>query len=272
MGTEYEVLSTGGGDAVKAAKSIQDSQTAPPRMIGDMNAAREVKYYIHIFNLGPFEHRIARPWAHVTMAGKELVIPPCVPGKPYSEPVNVPDVVQEKSGISGSNEFGVKGVDGKFLAQDALNPDDPTGSWKNMRPINQGLTTNIGTNLYNFGCFWTLANPPEKEAVASVKARMEQFFNDKVTEASTLWIAQQDPKYNGDRVSSVHHKIADYFGIETDWHRKFTARKPCPGCGESISENAIVCLRCPATFDWPKAVSLGLRTKQQAADAGVSLK
>jgi hypothetical protein len=268
MAEATATIESGSDNARRMEDSLRKQHDAPPRMLGDMNAGREVKFYIHIYNLGPIEHRIERPWA----IGGRIVIPACLPGQDYSESVNIPDVVQEKTFVSGSNEFGTRGVDGKFLAQDALNPDDPTGSWKSVRPINQGLTTNIGTNLYNFGCFWTLASPPEAEAVASVKSRMEKFFNDKITEAGTFWVAQQDSKYNGDRVSVVHHTIADYFGIETDWHRKFKSRKPCPGCGESLAENAVCCLRCPATFDWNKSVKLGLRTKQQALDAGIVLK
>jgi hypothetical protein len=244
--------------------ALEKSFNGPPVMRGDMNVMREVKFWVYIFNCGPFKHVIARPWA----GGGRVTIEPCKAGEEYGKPYVLPDVIQEKTQISGANEFGFVGRDGKFYAQDVLNPDDPMGSWKNMAAIDAGRSTNIGTNLYNFGCFWTLSNPPEKEAVLKAKQRLSEFGNLKITEASALWVAQQDPKYSGERVGFVHHTFADYFGIDTEWHRKYQAKKPCVGCGEMLAENAVVCFKCPATYDWEKAIAAGLRSREQAIAAG----
>jgi hypothetical protein len=251
MAQPNATIEQGSENAKRMEDSLRKGQEAPPRMIGDMNAAREVKFYIYVYNVGPIEHHIARPWAHITPSGKEIVIPACKPGKPYGEPLLIPDVVQEKTFVSGSNEFGTRGVDGKFLAQDALNPDDPTGSWKSVRPINQGLTTNIGTNLYNFGCFWTLANPPEPEAVAKAKERLTEYANAMIVEANNMHIQKRD-----NEIGFVHRKMAEYLGVETEWHQVYSAKIACPGCGEAIKDGIAMCPHCSAVFDEKRAKQL----------------
>jgi hypothetical protein len=245
-------ISSDSDNATRMSKALEKQMSDPPRMVGDMNAGREIKYWVYIFNLSAIEQRIQRPWAH----GGCVVIPAREEGKEYSEPYAIPDVIQEKRFVSGASEFSTVGRDGKFYAQDVLNPDDPMGDWKSVRPINQGQTTNIGTNLYNFGCFWTLSNPPEPKALAKAKERMEAFYNQKLQEAETLYAAQQDPKYNGDRVGLVHHTAADYFKIETVWHRKFTATQDCPGCGGTIKQGIVLCPHCKAVLDEKQARKL----------------
>jgi hypothetical protein len=261
-------LSAANPEAVaKAAQAMNRDRNGPLRMIGDMNALRDVKFHIYIYNVGPLEHKIGRPWA----TNGRLRIPACPSDKEYGEPVVLPDVIQESVGTLGSNELRFVGRDGKFYAQDAINPDDPTGDWKTMHPINSGQSLNVGTNLYHWGVWWSLNSPPTPEEIAKAKERLSAHFNRLLTEADGLYIAQQASGYSGDRVNVNHHLAADYFGVETAWHRKYQARRPCPGCGNMLSEAAIVCDKCPATFDWPKAVALGLRTKKAAIEFGVEL-
>jgi hypothetical protein len=251
----------------KATRALEMDKNGPIRMISDLNTMREPKYYIYIWNVGPIEHTIPRSWA----ANGRLLIPACPPDKEYSEPVTLPDVIQEPVGIPGSNELRFAGRDGRFYVQDALNPDDPTGSWKTNHAIDTGRSTNMGTNLYPWGVFWSLDNPPTKEQIAKAKERLTLNCNRLITEGDSLWIAQQATGYQGDRVGHTHHVAAEWLQIETAWHRKYRRKNPCPGCGELLDEGVIICPKCPATFDWARAVALGLRTKKQALDAGQEL-
>ena len=255
-------------DAVaRAARTLERSKNGPMVMQGDMNARREPQFYIYIYNVGPTTQDIPRPWA----IGGRIHVPSCPLGQDYIEAYKIPDIVQENAGITGSNEIVIRGRDGRFYAQDALNPDEPQGDWRSKTVINKGLSTSMGTNLYNYGLFWTTSNPPEPEAVDAARKRWLKTSNELIEQGTTYWVAQQDTKYSGDKVGNLHHLAADWLQIETDWHRRFEPKKACPGCGEQLSMSAVICKSCSATFDWAKAVSLGLRTKQQALDSGIKL-
>jgi hypothetical protein len=172
-----------------------------------------------------------------------------------------PDVIQEKVSLQGSNEFSFRGRDAKFYVQDAINPDDPQGNWKTVRPINQGLTTNMGTNLYNWGVFWTVNNPPEEEALEKAKLRLESHLNELIIEANSLHLTKKD-----NEIGFTHRKAAQYFGLETEWYQIRKSKQSCPGCGEMIPFGIPMHKECGAIFDKKRVLALGLRTKEQLED------
>lgn len=251
----------------KAAQTLQRSVNGPLVMQGDMNAQRDPKFFIYIYNCGPTEQNIPRPWA----IGGRIHIPACPRDKDYIEALKIPDIIQENAGIMGSNEIVIRGRDGRFYAQDAINPDDPQGSWKSTNKINSGLSTNMGTNLYRYGLFWSTSNPPEKEAIEKARLLWNETASELIAQGNELWTAQQDPKYAGDRVGKLHKLAAAWLDVETSWHRKLEIKKVCPSCGEQIPQAAIICRHCDATLDWGLAVQLGRRTKKQAEDSGIKL-
>jgi len=246
------------------AQSLTASMNGPAVLTGDMNLANEVKAWVRIFNVGPLDHRVDRPWR-----SGGVRIPACPIGAEYSQPVSIPLVIQEKVSIEGSNEILFRGRDGKFYAQDVLNPDDPSGNWRTVDRVDYSKSTNAGTNLYRWGCFWTENEVPSPEELRAAKIQLEKHLNFLIQQAGELFIAAQDPKYAGERVGLAHHTAADYFGIQTEWHRKHVSNFPCPGCGTLLPDGVVICSKCPATFDWQRALDLGLRTKKQAIEAGV---
>jgi hypothetical protein len=234
---------------------------------GDANLRHEPRYFVKIYNLSEFEHKVERPWVHPQRFGNLIVIPECLPGEPYSKPFRIPDIVQMRTERPGSVELGVRGVDGRFLAQDALNPDDPTGNWKTMKPIPAGQAMNEGTNLYNFGVFWTIEDEPTPEELAKARERLEGTYNHLIEEANLL--ALEGAK-GMSAIGHLHRRAANYFGINTDWNRKFTRKIECPECGAANIQTASVCSACPMVFSWERALRNGLRTAVQAQAIGIT--
>lgn len=174
---------------------------------------------------------VERPWA---FAGR-IIIPARKPGEKYSEPVRIPDIVQEPVPKAGSNTVYLNGVDGKFLAQDMLNPDDPAGNLisAGKLPVNQ---QNSGTNLYKEGCFWTLNEVPTDEELKAATVLMEAYYNEIIRKAdSNDMLNTRDSRLE---IGVKEFHAAAYFGIEKPWNKVLTAPVFCPGCGEQINPKA----------------------------------
>lgn len=233
---------------------------------GDANLRHKPDYYVRIYNLSEFEHRVERPWVHPQRLGNMIVIKACKVGEPYSEPFLIPDIVQMRTERPGSTELGVRGVDGKFLAQDALNPDDPTGNWRTMKPIDAGKAANEGTNLYNFGLFWTVLDEPSKEELLVARERLEATYNHLIEEANLLAL---DGALGTKQIGHLHRRAANYFQIDVEWNRRFTRKVECPECGAVNVPTASVCSKCPMVFSWERALRNGLRTTAQALAVGI---
>ena len=240
----------------KQAEVLSQEFNGVPTMIGDMNMVREPKYHVYVYNVGPHSQFVTTNWGSVSQYGKGFHVPACPKGEPYVIALKVDDVLQEKVGLQGSNEFTFRGRDARFYVQDALNPDDPQGSWKTVRPQSPN-TTNMGTNLYNWGYFWAIENPPTKEQLEAARKRMEAHFNSLIEEANALNVSRRD-----NEIGKTHRMAAEYFGISSAWHMVHTASISCPGCGQAIPPETIV-HSCGFVRDWERAIRGGMRTREQ---------
>lgn len=243
---------------------------------GNANLTHEPKYFIHILNVSDREHLVERPWVHPQRLGSVIVIPACQAGQKVSNAFRIPDIVQMKHERPGHWQFYTTGADGKFLAQDALNPDDMTGNWKTTRKVNQGALTNEGTNLYNKGCFWIRSDAPAKEleaAIAKAIERMEAYYETLIEDANQFYL-------EGGKgillINHTHRRAARYmfeqYGREVEWNKVFRRKIPCTLCGEPI--NAVAAIhRCAdghtAIIDWHRAFAGGFVTREQAAAHGL---
>ena len=235
-----------------------------PEQILDANIRRKPEYYIYIYNVSTMEQRIARPWAH-----PELIIPACEPDQQYSQPCVIPDIVQDRVDRVNSWDIGVRGVDGKFLAQDALHPELIGGDWKSYRRISSGTSSNLGTDLYALGCWWSTNNPPTEEEVHTARERLAATYRREIQAANALQMAGKS-----DEITPMQHRAADFFDLQLAWHTDLTARQVCPGCGEKvpvIMARHMPREKCGYVFDWNRAIRSGVATKKEADDAGVML-
>jgi len=248
--------------ASQQANAIMREKNGVYSFMGDANIRRNIEYYVYVFSTYPEELRIERPTAHPS-----YVIPGCAKDEPYSKPLKIPDIIQYPAQIAGSSEITTRGIDGRFVAQDLLNPDNASGDWRTQRPMNAANMSNEGTNLYALGVWWTLNEKPKDDEVAAARGKMEATFNDLIDRANALHMAGD---LNSIREITRQMRIAaTYFSIETPWNKTHGSTKECHGCGTMNSARAVVCSKCPATFNWEKAMELGLRTIKQAVAAGV---
>lgn len=255
-------------EAVAAATKAKNRSDNPRyQFVGNANMVRPVQYYVYIFNVSDHEIRIERPWCNFNPAdmSRALVIPACPKGQRVSKPYRIADVVQMPLRNDVTRTVTTIGQTGEFLAQDAINPEDPSGSWRTVRPVMPGQSFNEGVNMYRWGLFWTLNETPTDEEVNTARKRLEDNYNALITEAKNLWAMGEKGR---SQIGNTHRRAASYFGLEFEWNVLYRTQKECPGCGERISDSAVIC-KCGATFDWQKAMDLGLRTMDQAVAAGV---
>jgi hypothetical protein len=233
---------------------------------GDANLKHTPEFYVRIFNVAEKEQRVERPWVHPGRLGQCIIIPACEHGKPFSKPFVIPDIIQMKVERPGSWDLSTRGVDGKFLAQDALDPDDMRGNWRTHRRKVATVGSNEGTDLYNWGCFWTTNEEPSAEELEAANKNLDLTCNELIEQAKMLWMGGAQERR---QVGNTHRFAAAHFGMSFEWNQLYTKKRECEGCGHLCSETAVICPNCPATFNWEKALSLGLRTVAQAVAAGI---
>jgi hypothetical protein len=229
---------------------------------------RKPAYYVYLYNAGDLPRRIERPWAHPA-----VLLSPCEPGEAYSKPFIIPDIVAEAIPQAGRTGLAVNGVDGKFLAQDALFPDNPFGSWEDYQPTPAGMAQNIGTDLYARGCWWSLDPSPEvdSEEVLTARNRITRHYEHLVQQATEF--SMQGLEGMKQITGEMHH-AADFFKLKTSWHQHFTAQIECPGCSQTIPLGTMRHMPktvCGFVLNWPGAVRGGMATREEARDAGIIL-
>jgi hypothetical protein len=238
---------------------------------GDANLTHVPKYWVRIWNVSDIEQRIERPWVMPGHAGKVLVISPREEGQQISKPFFIPDIVQVPVFRAGSAEMGTRGVDGKFLAQDALNPEDMKGSWRTVRTVLATSLANEGTNLYHWGLFWDRTkgvdkkDPPDADGMAMAIQRLEDNFNRLIDEAQTLSLAPA----TANQIGATHRRAANYFKRSFNWNMRYERQNPCPNCGTSLPLTTSRCYQCKKVFDWTRALADGTASEAEAIAAGV---
>jgi ribosomal protein S27AE len=258
------VISSDSRNARRLTRSKMMEHNPEPEQISDANIRRKPEFFVYIYNVSQIEQRIARPWAH-----PNLVIPACEPDEPYGQPAVLPDIVQDRIDRPGSWDIGVRGVDGRFLAQDAIHPDLPGTDWKTYKPVPAGNAGSLGTDLYALGVWWSTNNPPTEEEVKTARDRLAATYRQQIQVANRLQMAGKS-----DEITPLMHRAADFFDLDLAWHTELTARQVCPGCGEKVPASMARHMpreKCGYVFDWNAALRSGVATKKEADEAGVML-
>lgn len=261
------------GNAGRMASTMERSSNPHTNFVfmGNANIAHTPQFYVGIFNVADKQHPIERPWVNFNPAqhGKMILVPPCEKGQRVSKPFLIADVVQEPVRNIYNGQMDTRGVDGKFLAQDAINPEDPMGSWRTVKPVNAGVSANEGTNLYRWGVFWEVitkpTDKPSEEAIVAALGRLEDHCNYLIDEAKMMYMGGDAGRK---QISNTHRWAASYFELEFEWNQLYKRRIDCPGCGSKIPQGVALCGNCGAVQDWQKALSLGLKTPADAIAAG----
>jgi hypothetical protein len=268
-------ISYGTQNANKQADIKNNSQNNQFVFTGDANLAHVPAYYVAIYNVSDEEQKIERQWVSPGKRGKIMIIPARKEGERVSKPFIIPDIVQMATDHAGSWEMGTRGVDGRFLAQDALNPEDMRGSWRTVRPRGEAEYANEGTNLYLVGCFWTIIHrPPQpgdgptEEEISTATARLEETYNTLIDTANVLAL---EGASGAKQIGHRHRRAANYFGRSFTWNMRYEKKNQCPNCAESLPATATRCYRCKHVLDWIGAIEAGTATPAEAREHGINL-
>ena len=221
---------------------------------------RKPDYWVYLYNVSEQSFDVFRPplFANVHIPGRKR-------GEEYATAARLPSPLLAPQGSVDSDELSTNLMDTRRVVMDMINPDNLS--------LDQDAViakpSNIGNNLGAKGVFWSVNNPPTEDEVKAAVRRMEAYFNKVLEKMKAL--ETSDPKALLEHLGPEAHTAADYFGVETSWHGKRSRPQDCPNCGDRIkagvafhkTEEGTLCI-----LDWKRAVASGVRTKQQAIDAG----
>jgi len=96
-------------------------------------------------------------------------------------------------------------------------------------------------------------------------AKMQTTFRLALGEASSLEATGQLTL-----ITPLMRFAADYYEEDRPWNKIYKKTAPCPGCLGPTKPGAAI-HTCGAVLDWAQAIRLGLKTRKDAAEAGVLL-
>lgn len=224
---------------------------------------RNPEYYVYIYNISESTFKVSRSpiIQQMTIGGRKR-------GERYTLVTKLPQPMLTPKVSIDSDELDITAMDTRRFVTDLLNPDN-LGIDQDAVIDSKSITAQ-GNNLGAKGVFWSLNNPPLKEEVDRAYARMEAYYNRLIEETKAVEVSS--PASLQSFLGPEHHAAVDYFGIETSWHGKRSRPMDCPNCGERIKEGAAFHKTDEGVFcilDWSRAIKAGIRTKAQAAEAGI---
>lgn len=234
--------------------------------------SRKPDFYVYLYNVSEQSFDVFRPplFANVHIPGRKAK-------ETYSIAARLPQPLLTPQGSVDSDELSTNLMDTRRVVMDMINPDNL--SLDQDAVINN--PTNVGNDLGKKGVFWSLNGPgaskidpsrfeePTADEIKRAVSRMERHYNFLLEKARA--VETSNPKELIEMLTPEHHAAADYYGVETSWHGKRSRPMDCPNCGDRIkagvafhkTEEGTLCI-----LDWKRAVASGVRTKQQAIDAG----
>ena len=147
---------------------------------------------------------------------------------------------------------------GEKVAQSICNPNNHSLN-QDAVPPEQSIT-GYGVDLNAQGVFWSRNNPPTEEEISKAEARRERYYQGLLERARTLEIS--NPKELEGLINQDYHMAANFFNVETSWHKKMVKFEECPNCGEQVKPGVAY-----------HKNSLGLLCiidKKRAKDAGIT--
>jgi hypothetical protein len=146
--------------------------------------------------------------------------------------------------------------EGKNVAQDIVHPFLGNGA---------NADWSFGQNLDELGVFWTENENPTDAEIDAARTKLENTYRKALADATML-----ETTGKLELVTPLMRLAAQHFGEDRPWNKIYKKMAECIACGGPMKEGIIV-HSCGAVYDWPKAIALGLRTKEQAEAAGIDL-
>jgi hypothetical protein len=253
-----------GDPASISASRFRDARYIDPVLL------RPPKRLVYLYTISKRDFVVSQPPLF-----PKLFVPACEPDQSYRLVATIPDPMLQADMEVWSEDIRVHGHNGCTVAQSLCNPDnyaarDYADSAEDTRAIitlQDALPTGglgWGVNLNVQGVFWSLHNPPQKEEIAAAERRRERYYSRLIEQARQLELS--DPRKLNDELNQDYHQAAEYFNLETSWHKTLIKRAECPLCGQGMKPGvAIHALPdgCGGVLDWDRAIAAGLR---KAAD------
>lgn len=233
-----------------AAREREDLMTGPMHFSEEATLTLSLapEYVLYIYNIGPMS------WVGANAISKgsagRYQIQACTPDAPFTRPLIIPSIVIDTYMVE--NEIKTHSMRGEALCKDIVHPM-------------LGKTWSVGQNLDDFGVFWSRNNPPKEQELLEARKKMELTFRAALTEATGLEAIGrlQD-------ITPIMRFAADYYKEDRPWNKIYRKIAECPGCGGPVKPGIAV-HPCGAVLDWPQAIKLSMRTREDAARAGVLL-
>jgi hypothetical protein len=241
---------------VAAAHAAQRNEASYPNFIsGVQNNFGIVKVPIYLYNISRIEFNTPRPPNH-----PHMLIRACPEGQEYLLVGQITHPFDEVDYDQNNNKKVVM-TDGYIEATRMLNPLNPGIDQEFDAP--NGLSE--GGNLNQYGCFWSVHNPPYQGELDAARKRMEKTYTKALEKMAA--VEAKSPEDARGLANNIHHAAADYFGLSFSWHRTDlipkNGAKPkvdCGACGEKINSTARICSSCGAPTD-PQKLEQWLESK-----------
>lgn len=183
------------------------------------------RYHVHIYTISKREFVVQQP-----PAIPYLIIPACGPNEEYKKVVSIPHPFLESERHPDKNEAIIYRTVAERVAMSICNPNNTSLDQDYTAPLRTVL--GAGVNLTVQGVFWSKNDPPTKEELKKAHARREAYYAQLLEQSRTLEIA--NPKELEQLINPDFHMAAEYYGVETGWHRKLVQKVECPNCGEML--------------------------------------
>lgn len=203
--------------------------------------------FVYIFSVFPQPLKIEK--------GGVITLPACPAGAEVSTPYKIPKVVMSSYFDAASQSMKTDIMKGEDYAQDIIHPLVLTSDWS------------IGSNLEDYGAFWSRNERPTPAEIAKARGKLELTFRRELNQATMLETTDQL-----EQITPMMRLAASYFKEDRRWNKIYQKMEVCYACGGDVRAGVII-HSCGAVMPgrWRDAVMAGLKTKEQALAAGVDL-
>jgi len=225
--------------------------------VWDANLYRPPAYHVYIFTVSDREFLVSQPPLF-----PRLIIRPRAQGERATLVATLPAPFNQIDREGAVGDLMVRAHPAERVAQSICNPNNVTLNQDAIPP--EASISGIGVDLNAQGVFWSLNNPPTEDEIKAAEMRRERYYRVLLERARTLEIS--NPRELENLLNQDYHLAAEFFGVETSWHKKLVKFEACPACGGQMKPGVVIHAKpdgCGAVLDWDRAIALGMR---KAAD------
>ena len=223
----------------------------------DANQYRRPDYYIYIYTVSDKTFTVQQP-----PLISNLILNARAKGERCSLAATLPSPFNQIDREGGVGDLITRAHIGERVAMSIVNPNNPSLDQDAVLAAQSIL--GLGVDLNAQGIFWSRNNPPTEEEIAAAEKRREKYYRGLIERARTLEIA--NPRELESLINEDYHLAAEFFGVETTWHRRMVKFVECPNCGEQIKPGVayhkngdLVCIVDPVRAKSAGIVSSGDR-------------